>query len=219
MNLCAGSWCKWGEKLLRYLYQSWEERKGGQARSEDWISHGWSWCGSSWDGTTHCLSPHRCMVTLAEAKLLGVKQLPFAALSHCFFLLISHLLMPIPSLYKGLARAQGCIQVCWCHPKPREVVTREAGTPCSAQPQHTLRGRNPPADIPLFIQAINNSHKNPLPSLFVLSQTLPMGKETASILWAAGSRLCIFLAHVIPQVPLFLFFFNSLLIHIPPSQV
>lgn len=71
----------------------------------------------------------------------------------------------------------------------------------------------------LLVQPINKFHKNPLPSLFVCSQTLPMGEETASILWAAGSRLCIFLAHVIPQVPSFLLFFNSLLLHVAPSHI
>lgn len=118
-----------------------------------------------------------------------------------------------PGMYPGLPVPSQTQHggTAWQHPR---LVP-----PCSAQPQHMLRGRNPPTDTLLFIQAINNSHKNPLPNLFVLSQTLPMGKETTSILWAAGSRLCIFLACVIPQVPSSLFFFNSLLIHIPPSQV
>lgn len=35
MNLCTGSWCKWGERLLRCLHQTREERKSVQARSED----------------------------------------------------------------------------------------------------------------------------------------------------------------------------------------
>lgn len=35
MNLCTSSQCKWGERLLRCLHQTWEERKSGQARSKD----------------------------------------------------------------------------------------------------------------------------------------------------------------------------------------
>lgn len=156
---------------------------------------------------------------ICHGKDAGCKKTPSTAAYYPFFLPISPLSISLLSLQEGLARAHGCTQLCWSHPKPSMVEPSEADTPCSAQAQHTLRGRNLPTDTLLFIQAINNSHKNPLSYLFVLSQTLPMGKETASILWTAGSRLCIFLIRVIPQVPLFLLFFNSLLVLVPPSQV
>lgn len=138
------------------------KRKSSQARSEEvregeqWMSQGYPpgvvACGP--EQPIACHQAGACDIGQGEAAG-GKKHLPSDSASHPFlswFILFSHHLCPWKKVSLGVPFA-GAI------PKPTGFTWR------GWHPGLMLRGRNSLTDTPLFIQAINNSHKNPLLSL------------------------------------------------------
>lgn len=138
------------------------KRKSSQARSEE-VREGETmdvpgistWSSGLWAGTARCLSPGRCMWHWPRWSCWGQAASALSCSFPSFLVLICPLLLSPLSLQRGLAGSlfAGAIQ-------------SQCGiTQWGWHPGLMLRGRNTLADTPLFIQAINNSHKNLLLSL------------------------------------------------------
>lgn len=123
-----------------------------------------------------------------------------------FFLLISPLLIPTGRAGQGSGLYSGLLVLF----KPSMVVPGEAGTLCSSQPQHRMRCRNPLTGTLLFTQAINNSHKNPLPSLFCALPNPANGKGDGICFMGGWKPALHFSGSRNPTGTLVSFLFNSI---------